>query len=717
MKVIGQTFESPHLFEPGHIGRLALRNRIAMSPMGTNLGQEDGHVSERMLDYYEARARGGAGLIITGVAAVAYPAGQAIPGQIAVSDDAFLPGLSRLAERVHRHGARVALQLQHAGKVATRDIAAGRPLWVPSHCEKDAADMTGGGLMQDLTGEEINSLVANLAGENACLAFHEMTEDDIAVVIRRFAEAAERARRAGFDGVELHAGHGYMISAFLSPASNRRTDGYGGPIENRARLLREVVAAVKQAAGADFPVWCRMDACEFRIPGGITLDDARQTARIAEEAGCDAVHVSAYANPYIGPAFTEAPLVHKPAGFLEFARAIKRQVSVPVIAVGRLTVERAERALADGDADFIAMARPLLADPELPRKLAEGRRSQVRPCVYCYTCVGQIFVNGSVVCAVNPRTAREAELAPQPAVAAKRILVVGGGPAGMEAACVAAARGHRVVLCERERHLGGTLLLASLVWEPHADLLDYFTGEIARLGVDVRVGQTIDARLLQAIAPDVVLVANGARYLPPPIEGAGRANVLSSEQFHELMCGRPPEGKLSAWQRAAVRVGGRAGLLAQPRTLAKLTKTWMPIGQRVVIVGGGLVGIELAEFLSARGRQVTVIEHGPYLAPEMAIPRRWRALDELRQAGVKLIVGARVERIDNAGVHYAGKAGEGPTALAADHVVLATGASADPSVAEQLSRHHGDVRAIGDCEAVGMLAAAIEAGARAGAAV
>ncbi|RMF22961.1 MAG: NADH:flavin oxidoreductase, partial [Deltaproteobacteria bacterium] len=392
----------PQLLSPGRIGPLETPNRIIMSPMGTNLGETDGRVGERLLAYYEARARGGAGLLITGVAAVAYPHGQAIPGQVAVSDDAFLPGLEELARRIHRHGARAALQLQHAGKVATRDIAAGRPLWVPSLPSK--GDDMGAGLMQDLTADEVSRLVANLAGENARIEFHEMTREDIAEAVRRFAEAAARAQRAGFDGVELHAGHGYLIASFLSPASNHRTDEYGGPLENRARFLVETIRAVREATGPEFAVWCRMDACEYRIDGGITLDDARAAARLAEQAGAHAIHVSAYANPYIGAAFTEAPLVHRPAGFLEFAAAIKREVSVPVIAVGRISPERAEQALSAGEADFIAMARPLLADPDLPRKLAEGRRREVRPCVYCYTCVGNIFVNDSVVCAVNPRT-------------------------------------------------------------------------------------------------------------------------------------------------------------------------------------------------------------------------------------------------------------------------------------------------------------------------
>ncbi len=305
------------LLEPGRIGRIETRNRIIMSPMGTNLGEEDGRVSERMLRYYEERARGGAGLVVVGVAAIAYPSGAAMPRQIGISDDRFLPGLTDLVEGIHRHGAKAAIQLQHAGKIATRDIAAGRPLLVPS-----VIPYSGGG-MDDLTADEIQRLVSNLTAEGAKLDYHEVSVEDITAVVAAFAAAAERAKRAGFDGVEIHAGHGYFISAFLSRATNKRTDAYGGSIEGRARLLVEVIRAVKERVGADFPVWCRLDAREYRIEDGITLEESRETAKLTAAAGADALHVSAYGNPFCGIAFTEGPLVHAPGGYLPFAAEIK----------------------------------------------------------------------------------------------------------------------------------------------------------------------------------------------------------------------------------------------------------------------------------------------------------------------------------------------------------------------------------------------------------
>ena len=315
-----------HLLTPGRIGQLETRNRIVMAPMGSNLAEEDGRVGERLTRYYEERARGGVGLVIVGVGAIAFPAGACIPNQVAISDDVFLPGLKTLTDRLHAQGAKVAIQLQHAGKVATQDIAAGRPLWVPSALSYEPGD-----LFNDLTPEEIQGITAYFARPSARLSFHEMSAEDIEALVAMFAAAADRARRAGFDGVEIHAAHGYLIAAFLSPATNKRTDRYGGSLENRARLLVEALQAVRQRVGRDFPVWCRLDAREFRIAGGITVEDARRTAELAEAAGADAIHVSAYASPTSGVAFTDAPLVHAPCGYVALAEGIKRRVQVPVM--------------------------------------------------------------------------------------------------------------------------------------------------------------------------------------------------------------------------------------------------------------------------------------------------------------------------------------------------------------------------------------------------
>ncbi len=392
-----------HLLSPGAIGALETRNRIVMAPMGSNLCEPDGTPNERMLAYYEARARGGAGLVIVEVAAIAWPAGAANPNQLGISHDGFIPYLHRIADVIHAHDAAAALQLQHAGKVATRDIVAGRPMWVPSAPAPAATD-----LFADLTHEDRDRALRDYFQPGASTEYHEMTGDDIAQLRRWFAEAAVRAKAAGFDGVELHAGHGYVLSAFLSPHSNRRGDEYGGDVRDRARLLVETVREVREAVGADFPLWCRLDGAELGVEDGISVADACRTARMAIDAGLDAIHVSAYANPGVGAAFTQAPLVHEPGGFVDLARAVKSAIApAPVLAVGRIEPEVGDQLIAAGDADFITMGRRLLADPDLPRKLLHDHADDARPCIYAYRCVGNIFLTKGLRCTANPSTGRE----------------------------------------------------------------------------------------------------------------------------------------------------------------------------------------------------------------------------------------------------------------------------------------------------------------------
>lgn len=687
----------------GHIGGLELRNRIIMTPMGSNLSQADGHCGERIQAYYEARAKGGAGMLIVGVASIAWPAGACNPNQVAISSDEFLPGLRALTARIKRHGARAALQLQHAGKVAVCDIAAGRPMLVPSIPHNSRDEMSSA-----LTPEEMAAFVKSYSKKGAKVEYKIADGHDIRELIERFSEAADRARRAGFDGVELHAGHGYILSEFLSPHANRREDEYGGCLENRARLLLEVIRAVKARAGSDFPVWCRIDALEYRVDGGIGLDDAVQTAVLAEAAGADAIHVSAYANPSSGAAFTEAPLVHRSGGYLQFAATIKAALRIPVIAVGRIEPEVAERVLARGDADFIAMGRKLLADPELPNKLLRGQPQDIRPCIYCYTCVSRIFVNDHVRCAVNARTGFEQDVVIVPAAQPRHVLVVGGGPAGMESARVSALRGHRVTLVERSADLGGTVFFSSIVYPENGKLITYLVGQVKQLGVDVRLGAAVDAQFLRALAPDVVVVASGARRDAPPIPGAGQVHVFSGDQLRALMTGDDPtavSGKLPWWQGVMLQLAGWLGITRNAQWLRRLSYGWMPVGKRVGIVGGGLVGLELAEFLAERGRKVTVIEAGEKFGTELAIVRRWRVLEDLQHLGVVLINKTEVSRITEQSLVLISAGDE--VEIDIDTVILASGATGDLSLAE-MSRELGfETHVAGDCDGVGYIEGAI----------
>jgi 2,4-dienoyl-CoA reductase-like NADH-dependent reductase (Old Yellow Enzyme family) len=644
-----QRFE--HLLSPGRLGPLALKNRILMTPMGTNQERTDGRLGDGILDYYEARARGGVALVIAGVAAITWPEGACNPNQAALSDDRFLPDWEELARRCHRHGAKVAAQLQHASKVAQEDVKAGRPMWVPSVPEAKVGD-----LFAELTREEVAKATSAYAAPGAKVAFHVMTEADIALAVERFADAAARAQRAGLDGVELHAGHGYLLSAFLSPASNHRTDAYGGSLENRARLLVETLRAVRARVGTVFAVWCRIDAKEFRIPGGIGEEDARRTAELAEAAGADAVHVSAYADPTSGIAFTDAPLVHEPAGFLPFAAAIKRRVRIPVIAVGRLEPEVADAAVRDGRCDFVAMGRKLLADPELPRRLLEGRPEAARPCVYAYRCVGNVFLREASRCVVNPALGREAELAAQPAARARRIAVVGGGPVGLELARVAAERGHAVVLHEREAAVGGRARLAARLDPETARFVAWLERGARAAGVELRLGKEASAATLAGSA-DVFVVATGARRARSLEPAARGPRVESVDRLDALLDALAP-------------------------------------GRRIAVSGSDVIGVKAAEALAEAGHAVTLLEGGTF-APEMGLPRRWRAADLLARRGVVRVKNVVELALSDGGALYRTPQQEGE--VACDVVVDATGLAADEAPADALRATGVETFAIGDC--------------------
>lgn len=708
------------LLSAGKIGPLTLSNRIIMTPMGSNLAQEDGHCGERIQRYYEERARGGAGMITMGVAAIAWPSGACNPNQVAISSDEFIPGLQALTSRVHQQGCKAAVQLQHAGKVAVCDVEAGRPMLVPSiPGNTDASEM-----LASMSDEEVAAFLSYYTAEGSAVNYKVATQDDIYWLIGCFAEAADRAVRAGFDGIELHAGHGYILSEFISPHTNRRDDDYGGSVENRSRLLAEVIQAVKtrtkKTAGADFPVWCRLDAREFRVEGGINIDDAMRTAEIAEEAGADAIHVSAYGNPASGVAFTDAPLVHKPCGFVDFAAAIKQRVRVPVIAVGRIEPQEADRLIQQNKFDFVAMGRKLLADPHLPNKLKENRPGDIRPCIYCYTCVSQIFIKKPVMCAVNPTTAMEQQCEIVPATQPKKVLVIGGGPAGMEAARVAALRGHQVSLYEKSRRLGGTVFFSSLPYAENGRLSEYLEKQVRELPIDLHLGGAVDLELIKKQAPDAIILAVGAKRNAPAIPGAGSPHVFSGDDLRVLLTGEDDKSargetvknKLTLLQSMLVTTGQIFGITNSARQLRQLSKLWMPLGRHLVIVGGGLVGVELAEFLAERGRQVTVLEEGNKFGLELSPVRRWRILDSLKVEKVELINNAVVESIDSTRVHY--RRNDESHSLPADNVILASGATANTALAETLTALNIPLWQVGDCSGVSYIQGAIHEGARAG---
>jgi 2,4-dienoyl-CoA reductase-like NADH-dependent reductase (Old Yellow Enzyme family)/NADPH-dependent 2,4-dienoyl-CoA reductase/sulfur reductase-like enzyme len=694
------THHYSHLLSPGRIGAMELRNRMIVTAMGVNLAEADGTCGERMRAFLEEFARGGAAMVITGVAGVAWPVGGNQPRQVAISDDRFIPGIKEVADAVHAHGAKFAMQLHHGGIVSPEDMAAGRPVWVPSVPQP----FPGAGTQQvtDVwVQSEIDYATANFKPMPK-VQFKELTHEDIRLVVEQFAAAADRAKRAGVDGVEIHGGHGYLISGFNSP-------------KNRVRFLLEIVRAVRARVGPDYPVWVKLDSQEYGVEVGIKLEHAIRTAQLVEQAGADAITVSSYHDVGKLKLHSESNIPHVPGWNLPAAESIRKAISIPVIASGRVEPEVGEAKIAAGVCDFLGLGRKLLADPHLPRKLAEGKPEAVRPCIYCYTCVSAIYFMEPVRCAVNPESSFESQRRQPAARAGRRYVVVGGGPGGMEAARRLDELGHRVTLLEGTDRLGGTLQFASVAYEPNERLLNWLRREIAASKVDVRLETRATPDLVASLQPDAVLVATGALRSMPPIPGADLPHVLSGDDLRRLVLGQSSPAlanKVSLTTRLATKVGGALGLTSSPEFLRKATHQWMPLGKRIVIIGGELVGLELAEFLMERGRAVTVVDEAARFGTGLLLVRRMRLLEELKEHGVALCPSAKDIRIDKDAVRFADAAGA-LQAVAADHVIVAKGASANTTVADELRAAGLNVHAFGDCTGVSYIEGAMRGAANA----
>jgi 2,4-dienoyl-CoA reductase-like NADH-dependent reductase (Old Yellow Enzyme family)/NADH dehydrogenase FAD-containing subunit len=696
----------PHLMSGGQIGQLQLNNKIVLAAMGSNFAGSDGHCTERLIAYYEARAKGGTGLIIAETSAVGWPRGATMPNMLGFSKDEFIPTLKQLTDRVHLHGSKIAAQLTHGGKMSQEDTVAGRPILIPSLIKKGVSDM-----FNVLSPAEKGSFIKSAGPDGRGPQYSEMSISDIDSLVEEFAQAALRAKKAGFDAIEIHGGHGYIIANFLSPASNKRTDKYGGSAENRARFLCEVIAATREETGDDFPLLVRIDAKEFRVAGGIEIADAIKTAKLIEQAGADAVDVSAYGNIAHSIAFTEAPLVHEPNGFVDFARAIKKAINIPVIGVGRIDPEQGEKHIAAGDYDFLAMGRKLIADPELPNKLAADNDKAIIPCIYCYVCVSKIFINQPMCCAVNHHTGREHEgdiIARSSE--SQKILVIGAGPAGMESARLLALKGHAVSLWEKENDLGGTARIAALAYEPNQQLISYLSHAIKSLPIDLELGKEADINNIQANNFDHIIVANGAKRTAPEIQGKQLRHVFDGDELRGVLFGnnKTAVSKLSPFQQFVLWAGRISQLLRSITLLRQLSKLWMPLNKHIVVIGGGLVGLELAEYLVERGRNVTVLEPSETLGTELSIVRRARVIHQLNAHGASLLRNANVSSIETTKVNY--RVGDETFSVPANQVIIALGAQANTNLADALNgqiNNNSQVHNIGDGREIGYIEGAM----------
>lgn len=635
------------LFEPIKIGGMTIKNRIAMPAMGTGFATKEGLVTERLKDYYEARAKGGAGLVIVECTCVDFPRGIHALYRLVIDNDNTLPGLKGLAQAIKKHGARAIIQLNHAGRMAKSKIAGCQPV-APSPIPYPAGSTPQGELPKELTIEEISEIV-NL-----------------------FAQAAVRAKKAGFEGIEVHAGHGYLLADFLSPFSNKRHDLYGGSVENRARILIEVLKAIRKSVGDDYPLWCRINGQEYGVEGGLTLGDSKAMAQILKGM-VDAIHVTAWG--YGSKSLANFP--DTPGALLPLAEAIKNVFIKPVITVGRFTLELGEQAIQDGKADIIALGRELIADPEIPHKASAGRLEDIRPCIACFHChdVG-VMKNSSIACAVNVAAGRESEYEIKPATEIKKIAIIGGGPAGMEAARVLSLRGHQVILFEKEAHLGGQLILAAT--PPHKEriklLIDYLVTQLKKLHVEIRLNTEANLEQIRNLRTDLVVLATGATPLIPQLPGIKLDHVVTA---FDILTGQAEAG------------------------------------HKVVVIGGGSTGCETAEFLFEKGEEVTVVEMLPELASDMGFRDRVRLLSRITNLPINFLTNVKCSGIQKGEVMVVTQQGE-ERFIDADTVVLAVGVQPNNSLFPLLEAEGFKTYLVGNCSEGARIADAIGDGFRLG---
>lgn len=621
------------LFRPIQIGGMLVKNRIVMSPMGVNFGVDgDGMVTEQLSQYLLARARGGTGMIVVGGGAV-QPSGLDLPALPRLWDDCFIPSLKKMTDLVHRYDVKFGMQLLHGGRQTYHDNRVA-PSPVPAE-----------GIVKGIP--------------------RELTIVEIRETIESFGDSARRCQDSGFDFVEVHGAHGYLVTQFLAPNSNKRTDEYGGCLENRIRFLLEIVRNIKRKCGAQFPVGIRINGDDY-IKNGWTIQDTKKIAPILELEGADYLHISAGIYGSFPPGITIPSMYAEQGCFLHLADEVKRTVHVPVIAVGRIKNPiHANRIIRDGKADMVSMGRAHLADPDLANKAKAGRLSEIRPCIgCCMGCIHQLFSLAECTCVMNPAVNREYLLKEiEETKNPKRILVIGAGPAGLAFSRLAGLRGHKVTIVEEQSCIGGMVRLAAIP-PGRSDLLDmikYFERELNRIkNVEIRLNVSLDNKMIDEIRPEAAVLASGSLPGIPHQQGL----------FDTAMA-----------VHTVIDVLEETSVLTEP----------------TIILGGGQAGLQVADFLAERGTEVVVLNRERHFASEMPANDRVFLMERLKTDRVKLYKDVQIhEFLPNGATFYSGK--DFHTVDGFDHLVISEGMKSTRHAADLLRAEGIELHIIGDAK-------------------
>jgi 2,4-dienoyl-CoA reductase-like NADH-dependent reductase (Old Yellow Enzyme family)/thioredoxin reductase len=616
-----------NLFSSFRIKGCLLQSRIVMPGLASFLIEDDGSITNKTIEHYKKRASGGPAMVIVEACAVS-PEGIVSPHQARIYDDRFTEGLHKIASVIRSEGVVPGVQIHHGGRQTSARVIKRKPVG-PS-----------------------NLPCPTIKGE-----VEPLTPAGIQEIVRKFGEAAQRALQAGFELIEIHGAHGYLVNQFLSRFSNIREDEYGGSIEGRTRFAREIVREIRSKVGPDFPISFKISAQEF-VPKGIVVEEAIGLLREIIPVGVDIVQVSAGNDAT--PEWICQPMFMEKACLAESAASIRRELQVPVMAVGRINDPViADTIIREGKADLVCMGRGLLADPEMPRKARENRLEDIRTCIACNTCMESIFRRGRVECLVNPSLGREQEMAIRPAEKSKKVMIIGGGPGGLEAAWVAARRGHEVHLFERQSQLGGQLNMGSLTKykKELLTLIRYQTRQAEKFGVKLHLNSDVSPDVVRKVKPDVVILSTGSMPVRPRIPGIDKSIV---RMLPDVLDGSKPPKK------------------------------------KTIILGGGATGCEVAHYLGDHQCEVTIVEQLPKIAEQLESITRKVLLNALRERKVRILTSCRLSRIEDHGVFVTDAQGK-ETFLEAEAVVIAIGNRPDNSLYDSILSMGVPVHRVGDC--------------------